>query len=98
MVAGGQRNFLRLQIVFKFCCSYFFLVFSSFAFAAVGSDKICKPLLFFAAGVAFFFSLPFSFHTVPQSCFVFRHSFWVDTVAVYLFLLQFLKSYLALQC
>ena len=67
-------------------------------FAALGLDKIRKPLPFSVAAGSYFFRLQFSFHTASQSVFIFQLRFSVDNLAFCFFYKQFLKSCLALQC
>ena len=63
--SGGQGNFLRLQIIFKFCCSYFFLVFAFYFFCCCGLGQGSEDsALFGCCWLVLFFVC--SFHFIPQ--------------------------------
>ena len=70
--------FFFFKIAFKFYCSYFFSVFSSFSFCCCGVGQLLKPLLFLSAAAHNFFASRFSFYTAMQSAFVFCCCLLVD--------------------
>ena len=57
--------FCFFKIAFKFCCSYFFPVFTFLVFCCCGVGQWLKSLLFSPASARTFFAS--SFHFIPQS-------------------------------
>jgi hypothetical protein len=67
----GHSNFLRLPIVFKFYCSYFFSVFVVSVFLLLWGWTMVEASTLFAAAGSYFFCLQFLISYRSLQCFYF---------------------------